>query len=192
MKVFDLPKLGLVALAASVSLPAWADDMSYTYVEAAYVDTDIDDGLDVDGDGFAVGGSFEISESFFLTGGYSAQDFDFGIDLDQWSVGIGGHMPLADDIDLVGTLRYVDAEIDTRFGDADDDGFGVGVGVRARVTDNIELEGGINYVDLDDAGDDTSLAAGARYYLSNEFAVGAGFQIGDDVTSWNIGVRLEF
>ena len=51
---------------------------------------------------------------------------------------------------------------------------------------------GINYLDLDDAGDDTSLALGARYYVSNEFAVGAGFEIGDDVTTWNIGARLEF
>ena len=132
MRVFDLPKLGLVALAASVSLPAWADDgMSYTFVEAAYVDTEIDgSGFDVDGDGIALDGSFELNESVFLTASYSTQDFDFGIDLDQWSAGIGGHMPLADNIELVGTLRYVDAETDTRFGDVDDDGFGIGVGVR--------------------------------------------------------------
>ena len=105
---------------------------------------------------------------------------------------VRGHwcaQPLTPNMDLIGTLRYVDVELDTGFGSADDDGFGLGVGLRGRVTDNIELEAGINYVDLDDGGDDTSLAAGGRYYFTPAFAVGAGFEVGDDVTSWTVGVR---
>ena len=193
MKVTKLPKIGLVALAVSVSAPVLADDgMSYNFIEGSYIDTEIDDGLDVDGDGFGLSGSVELGSNYFLTASYSTQDFDFGIDLDQKSIGFGGYMPLSDSIDLVGSLSYVDAEIDSRFGGADDDGFGLGVGLRAQVAPNVELEGGINYVDLDDSGDDTSLALGGRYYFTEAFALGAGVSFGDDVTSWNLGARFEF
>lgn len=193
MRVLRLPRIGLVALAASVSAPVLADDhMSYNFIEAAYIDTEIDDGLDIDGDGFGLNGSIEIAESFFLTASYATQEFDAGIDLDQKSIGLGGYMPLSDTVDLVGSISYVDAEIDSRFGSADDNGLGFGVGLRAQVAPNIELEGGVNYVDLDDSGDDTSLALGGRYYFTEEFALGAGVSFGDDVTSWSIGARFEF
>ena len=66
------------------------------------------------------------------------------------------------------------------------------IGIRARVADNVELEGGINYVDLDAAGDDTSFGFGGRYYFTEAFALGAGVELGDDVTGWNVGVRYEF
>ena len=185
--------LGLLAIGVSATAPAIADDgMSYNYIEAAYIDTEIDDGLDVDGDGIGVGGSVELGDFMFLTAGYSSQEFDFSVDLDQLSVGIGAHTPLTDNVDLVGSLRYIDAEVDTPFGDVDDDGYGAGLGIRARVTDVVELEGGINYIDLDDGGDDTSVAFGGRYYFTENFAVGAGVEFGDDVTSWSAGVRFEF
>ncbi len=194
MKKQTLIKLGAITLAAGLTVNAVADDgMSYSFIEAAYIDTEIDDGpIDVDGDGFGLKGSLELGEIAFVTASYGTQDFDLSVDLDQWSVGVGGHLPIAENIDLVGTLSYIDAEIDTPFGDADDDGYGAGVGIRARLAEQFEVEGGINYVDLDDSGDDTSFALGGRYYISPEFAVGAGFQIGDDVTAWNIGVRVEF
>ncbi|XOV82671.1 MAG: outer membrane beta-barrel protein [bacterium] len=193
MKVTALPKIGLVALAVSVSAPVLADDdMSYSFIEGAYIDTEIDDGPDIDGDGFGLNGSVEIGTNYFLTASYSTQDFDFGVDLDQKSIGFGGYAALSDTVDLVGTISYVDAELDTRFGSADDSGFGLGVGVRALVAPNVELEGGISYVDLDDSGDDTSLALGGRYYFTEAFALGAGVSFGDDVTSWNIGARFEF
>ncbi len=179
-------------LALSMS-HAYADNgLNYNYIEAAYLDTEIDDGLDVDGDGPALRGSFALNETFFVEAGYATQDFDFGIDLDRWTVGLGAHTPLTEQVDLIGRVSYVDAEIDTNFGSADDDGFGLGVGLRGRVAEQFELEGGINYVDLDDAGDDTSLALGGRYYLTEQFAVGAGVEFGDDVTSWHLGARLQF
>ncbi|MCR9259396.1 MAG: porin family protein [Pseudomonadaceae bacterium] len=193
MKFTELPRIGLVALAVSVSAPVLADQsMNYNYIEGSYIDTEIDNGLDVDGDGFGLSGSVELGSNYFLTASYSAQEFDFGVDLDQKSIGFGGFMGLSDSVDLVGSINYVDAEIDTRFGSADDSGFGLGVGLRARVAPNVELEGGINYVDLDESGDDTSLALGGRYYLTEAFALGAGVSFGDDVTSWNLGARFEF
>ena len=193
MEKLKIHKWGLVAFAVLGGAPALAEGLNYNYVEAAYVDTEIDDSaFDVDGDGIALGGSVELGESIFLIAGYSAQEFDFGIDLDQWSVGVGGHIPISEKIDLVGSVSYVDAEVDTRFGNFDDSGYGLSVGVRARVADNVEVEGGVNYVDLDDVGDDTTFGVGARYYFTPEFALGAGVALGSDATGWSIGVRYEF
>ena len=179
------------ALAFTTAPSLWAQEFSYSFIEAGYFNTDLDD-LDVDGDGFIVGGSAEINETFFVFGGVGQQDFDFDIDLNQWQIGAGGHMPLNETIDVVGSLSYVSAEIDTRFGDVDDDGFGLGIGLRGQVGDAVQLEGGINYIDLDDSGDDTSLALGARYYISPELALGLSIETGDDATTWGVSVRVEF
>ena len=193
MKKTNIPTCGLLALAMLGSASAIADDLNYNYVQAAYLDTEIDDSaFDVDGDGLSLSGSVELGESMFLTAGYAAQEFDFGIDLDQWAIGVGGHLPISDSVDVVGSLSYVDAEIDSRFGGADDDGYGASIGIRARVADNVEVEGGINYVDLDAGGDETSFGIGGRYYFTPEFALGAGVDLGDDVTAWSVGVRFEF
>lgn len=194
MNLLNVPKIGVVVLAASVSASALAEDkLSYDYIQAAYTDTEIDDrNFDVDGDGLGLSGSVSLNDSIFVNAGFANQDFDRGVDVDQWSIGIGGHMPLTANTDLIGTVSYVDVEVDSRFGSADTDGYGLGIGVRSRVYDNIELEAGIKYVDLDDGGDDTSLAFGGRYYFVEQFSVGAGVELADDVSSWNLGVRLDF
>ena len=83
--------LGLIAIAPAMCVPALADDMSYSFIELAYIDTEIDAfGTDIDGDGVGVGLSFELGEIAFLTATFSLLDFDFGIDLTQFTVGLGG------------------------------------------------------------------------------------------------------
>ena len=193
MKKAVFSKLSVVALAAGIAAPVLAEDMSYTYVQLSYADTEIvDRNLDIDGDGLGISGSFELGEVAFLKAGYRTQDFGSRIDLDQWNIGVGAHFPIVENLDLVGSISYVDAQVDTRFGDVDDSGLGLGVGVRARLAEQFELEGGINYVDLDDSGDETSFVFGGRYYLSQELAFGAGFEVGSDVTTWLVSARVEF
>ena len=188
-----IPKCGLLVLTMLGSTSVLAEDLNYNYVQATYLDTEIDNrAFDVDGDGLAVSGSVELGDTMFLTAGYAAQEFDFGVDLDQWAIGLGGHLPISDSVDFVGSISYVDAEVDTRFGGTDADGYGASIGIRARVAANVELEGGINYVDLDEAGDDTSFGVGGRYYFTEAFALGAGIELSDDVTGWSVGVRYEF
>ncbi len=64
-----------------------------------------------DGDGFGIGGSFEVGESWFVGVGYSTIGFDFGIDLDQISVGGGYHAGLSDRTDFFATLSYLSVEV---------------------------------------------------------------------------------
>src|SRR5690606_15584528 len=118
------------------------------------------------------------------------QDLDFGVDANSFALGVGTAWSLQQDLDLVGQVSWVNAEVETPIGDIDEDGLGLGVGLRARTGERVELEGMFHYVDLDDS--DTSLSLGGRYYFSSGFALGGGLLLNDGDTRWSIGVRAEF
>jgi opacity protein-like surface antigen len=185
-------KLSVLTLALLVGpATAFADGFDYTFVEAGIVNTEIDVGpFDVDGDGFGVTGSYALTESLHLIGGYSDQDYDFGLDGHVFNVGGGFNTPLNPDLDFVAQLSYYDVEAASAFGNADDDGLGIGAGIRARPGTSVELDAGITYVDLDDS--DTVLNVGVRYYFSDTFAIAGGLADDDSGLSWSIGVRAEF
>lgn len=185
--------LSLLALAA----PTFAADISYNFIEAGYQEIDIDDdllgGFDVDGDGYGIGGAFEINENWFVAASYSTADFDFGVDLTEVSLGAGYHVPLTDNSDFFGTLSYVSAEVSADgFGSIDEDGYAAAIGVRGMVGERLELNGSLGYVDLGDGGDGTSFGAGLLYSFTDAFAVGFSLDIDEDITAYGIGVRLYF
>lgn len=181
--------LGSLMLAAT-PLAAMADDMSYSYVDAAYVETDIDNAPTADG--FALRGSVGFAESWFAFFDYGAQSVQ-GIDIDSYDVGIGNHYGINDRLDLVGRIGYMKVELDAGGGlNADDDGYLVDVGLRGRVTDGVELEGGVHYTDFSDGGDNTGLYFGGRFHFNKTWAVGAEYQSGDDADSILAYVRASF
>ncbi len=185
--------LGILLLVAAV--PAVAGDLSYNYIEAGYQRIEIDDvaGIDVDGDGFGIGGSFEIGDDWFVRAGYSTADFDFGIDLDQTVLGVGYHADISPNTDVFATVNYVRAEVSASgFGSVDDDGFGISVGVRGMLTEQVELTGSLGYVDLDDSGDSTTVAAAGFYNFTDMFSAGIAIEVDDDVTTFGILGRLYF
>jgi long-subunit fatty acid transport protein len=185
--------LTLLALAA----PALAADFSYNYIEAGYQEIDIDDdllgGFDVDGDGFGVGGSFEINDNWFIGASYSKADFDFGVDLTQLSLGAGYHVPLTNGSDFYGSLAFVRAEVSASgFGSVDDDGYAAEIGVRGMIGDRFELNGSLGYVDLGDGGDGTSFGAGVLYSFTDSVAAGLSLDVDEDITAYGIGIRIYF
>jgi len=186
----------LFVAGAMLPLGAAAQDASraldYTFVEAAYVDQEVDAGpFDIDGDGLSLLGSVAITDSVFLLGQYTSYDYDGGLDVTTYSLGAGMRWGLKPELDLVGDIGWVHSEIDRRgLPDIDDDGFQLGVGLRARVHDAIEVQAGIRHIDLDDS--DTYLEAGGRYYLTDNVAVGLGLSLNDDDTGWSLSLRAEF
>lgn len=176
---------------ASLPFAAAADGFDYTFVEAGYVESELDVGAgDVDGDGLGLRGSLALNDTLHLFAEYASQDMDFDIDSTSWNIGAGAHWGLDKNLDFVAEAAWVKAEVDTPLGSADDDGLGVGAGLRFRATDKVELDGMIRYVDLDES--DTSLAVGGRYYFTTAFALGGGFVFNDDDSGFHIGVRAEF
>lgn len=183
---------GAMALLLAGGTAATAE-LDYNYAELRYVDTELDaGGFDADGDGFEVGGSLELTQAVHLFGSFQTLDFGSGIDLSAFEVGGGYVMPLNNGADLIGRLSYIDGEIDTPLGDADDSGFGFSAGMRNMFTPQIEGRAFVNYTDLDESGDETSIELAGDYFLNDEIALGASLELGDDVTTWTLGARWYF
>jgi hypothetical protein len=189
-------------LAGVLLLPAfgYAGNLSYNHVEVAYGESELDVGglnQEIDGDGFSLSGSLAVSPNWHVFADFTSADFDFNVETTSYRVGGGYNYPISDTADVIARLSYVnvEAEVETPFGtfDADEDGFGVGLGMRGAMTSDFELEGALEYVDLggDDSGD-TSVIGEARYFFTPMFAVGAGVEVGDDVTTYGISARLNF
>lgn len=177
---------------ALLTIPAFAGDLRYTYVEAYYQDIELDD-FDADGDGFAIRGSFALTDDWFMIVGYQAADFDPGVDFDHAYLGAGYRTPINDRVDLFATVSYLTADVSADgFNSIDDDGFGVAVGVRGLVTDQLELAGSFGYSDLDNGVDGTAISAGALYSFTEAFALGLEIELDEDLTAFGIAARFYF
>jgi hypothetical protein len=161
-------------------------DMNYTNFEIDYLDLDADSG--VNGDGFQIGGSYELNDSFHLFGSWQDQSFDGGFDGNTLEVGAGWSHAFTDTLDFVGTLSLLDTEIE----DFSDDGLALGGGIRSRLGESFELDAGLKYVDLDESGDDTGITVGARYYFNDSMALGASLDSYDNADTLRLGFRWEF
>jgi hypothetical protein len=180
-----------------LAVPTFAADISYNFIEAEYQEIDIDSGFlggfDIDGDGYGIGGSFELNENWFIGASYSKADFDFGVDLDQLMLGAGYHVPISDNADFYGMFSFVSAEASVdSFDSIDEDGYAATIGLRGMIGERFELNGSLAYVDFGNGGDSTAFGAGALYNFGDAFAAGFSVGIDDDVTTYGIGFRVYF
>lgn len=181
--------------AALLALPALSQaEFNYTTAEANYLlDVEVDlGGADVDGDGLGVGGSYEIAENFFIGGSYEDFDLDFDISGDWLEFGGGYFHELNPDLDFVATLNFVDVELSSNFGSADDDAIALGGGIRTQLSDSIQVDAMLEYYSFDEGDSDTSLDLRGRWYINPEFAVQLRMNLGADVETIAVGVRGEF
>lgn len=169
---------------------AHADTLSYTYVDAGVLSTELDDG-DLDGEGPFVRGSLSVHQNAFLFAEVSDIGYDNNVDGFTWAVGGGGRVALNSQFDLVGKLGYVRVDFDVPGGDFSDSGYLVSALVRAFVVDKLELEGGVRHVNMDDLDSDTALVAEGRYFFTPRIAGGVHLQAGDN-TAFGIHARFTF
>jgi hypothetical protein len=175
------------------SLAAAAEAPSYSYIQAGYVEIDLDNSFgDIDGNGFTAGGSVPLSDQWHVFAGYSSSDFDFNVDIDEFTIGGGWHRAITGRTDFVAELGYVRADASTNGFSIDDNGLAAGVGVRSMLRDNLELFGSINHVELDEAGGGTSVGGGLWYIVSGNLALGLAAEFDDDATAYGAGIRLYF
>ena len=179
-------------LLAAAPLAAMADDMSYSYVDLGYAQTDID-GVGPSADGFGLRGSIgfarelvrvrratrpRASRASISTRSRSASaGTTASPKASTWSAASATSKststPVADSTPMT-TATSLDA------------------GLRGRVGDAVELEGGVHYTDLSDGGDDTALFVGGRFHFNKTWALGAEYASGDDVSSIFAYVRASF
>jgi len=188
-------QLGVLAGVSLLAGVCVADDgPKYTFAEIGYAHTEFDD-FDADGDLLGIGGSIALTDMVHMFGSFSDGELDGDgggeIDITTTLVGAGVNYAISPTIDLVGQVGWIMYEFDAGGFDVDEDGLALRGGLRAMVTPQFELNGGIVYVDVDDV-DDTSLNLGAVYSFTDMFAGTADISLGDDATSFGIGLRLYF
>jgi opacity protein-like surface antigen len=186
--------MGSVVLTlAPVASFAADNEMSYSNVELKYLSLSLNDStFNVNGDGFAVSGAYEVGSKVFLLGEWQDQSYDFGVDGRQYELGVGFHHGISSTVDFVGTLSYIDSKASAGSISASDNGFGLGGGIRARLSKEFEIDAGLKYVDFDNSGSDTGLAANGRWYFKKTMALSFGIDSTDNVDIWHVGFRAEF
>ena len=176
-----------------------AEQPSYNFVDAGYVELDLDE-VSLDPSGFFIRGSVEVAENWFIRAGYVDADDSSGfldVGADQFNLGGGYKAGLSDNTTVHVTLDYISAEAKARnrFGgraEVDEDGYGLGVGIRSMVTPSIELNAGAGYADLGEE-DGLEFDAGAVWYVTEN--LGLLIEAGTDDDSnrqYMIGGRLAF
>src|SRR5690606_41036439 len=109
----DTMRKGLVfASIAALGIAGTANAESsfdYSYVELGYVNTDLDD-FNVDGDGFELRGSLEVTNNIHVFTSYTDLDFDFNIDTNTFEVGGGYAWPVRSNLDVIATVSYLRTE----------------------------------------------------------------------------------
>lgn len=182
---------GALVLAAGHATAA--DDLSYSYIEPRWAETELDDGtFEVEGDGFLINGSLEFSETVHLFIGYDRLEFDDDVEVNTRLIGGGLAVPLSPRADLVFRGGFARAEFETPFFRDEDDGTFLSAGARVLVTPEIELYGDYRRLNLDDAVDEDSTTIGLEFYASDSFSVGPSVTWVDDVTTWTLGGRIYF
>jgi hypothetical protein len=173
-----------LALAALVPAGVNASELSYTWIEADYLDA----GSDIDG--FGLRGSIQFGQSgFYGLANYFDLDFDTPLgsaDAQTWEVGVGYAHGLGSNIDLISELAHVDLEAV--------DGYRASVGVRGGFNERLEGLLKVNYRDLDCSfcdGDVTG-TAGLQYKFTPAFGLLAEVEFGNGEEVWLAGARLSF
>jgi hypothetical protein len=167
-------------------------EFNYNHAQIALIDVEIDGGPDVDGDGFEISGAYELNDLLFVLGKWQDQSLDFGIDGRVLEFGAGIRHEINPDLDLVGTLSYIDMELDLGPASADDDGLALSGGIRSRVADSVEIDALLRYVDFDDSGGDTGIVVTGRFYFTDTMAVSVGADMNDNADTLSVGFRVEF
>jgi hypothetical protein len=163
------------------------EGFDYRYLEASFVDVEIDD-TGIDGDGIRLEGLHSFGDSFFASAKYEDYDFDYDLDGSAFLIGGGYIHPMSADLDLVAKGQYAQVELENY----DDDGIGIGGGVRTRLADSFEVDAMLNLFNFDEGGSDTYIDLRGRYYINDRFAVSLNFDIGSDYfETMGVGVRFE-
>ncbi len=180
-------------IAAPIAFQVNAGELNYNFLQATYVSSDTNiSGVNVDGNGFAVSLSKEISPNIAFVGGIDNQSFDFGIDTNSFSFGVNYHSPINEKSDFIIGFNVLNAEVSVDgFGSEDDTGNIISIGMRNNLQNNMEFSWAFQRTDIFDDSS-TSFSLGILIGLENNFQVGFGYSSGDDTDSIGFFGRANF
>ena len=169
--------LAVVVLAVVLAGTVHAQNVNWTYAEAGFGTFDPDRGSRENG--WFVDGMFGLGKiPIHVFGEYG----DYG-PLNVWQAGAGWHGALGKQADLFADAALYDLDYD--------DGLKVRFGARWMLSERLELNGYLAFADLD-IRDNRSLAVNAVVGLAKRFAVGGGFEWGDEIFTAQGLARFNF
>jgi len=171
--------------AAQTSQQEQSGALSYSFAELRFVDVDTSGG-----DGFRLAGSYELDGPWILVGALTALDFNNNVDTTLLEIGGGYVWNYSKDFDLVSTLRFVRAEVDSAGGGADDSGFAFSAGARGFLAPQFEIRGSVNHINLDNS--DTYLQLAGDYYFTDQISAGLSLDFAGDTDIFSLGARWYF
>ena len=186
----------IAATAAFVPFMAQAEGLSYTYAEAGWLQSDIDDFNEELG-GWGLRASWEIVDNFFVFGRYADQsttvrggEYTF----QPWDLGVGYAYPVNETLDIYGTFSYsnIDADVPGPITNTDDNGYTLGLGARTRLIEKLELEGTVKYANFSDYGDNTAFEFAGRWFFTDAFAFGLEYSAGSELDTFGAMLRYQF
>ncbi len=192
----NLLKVCVIAAAVS-SAAATAESPNWTYIDASYVSSDLND---VEPEGFEIRGSYEINNLFFVDGSYTDQDDDidtafgdFDFELSNFDLGVGAKYGLSETTDIYGRLAWQNWDIETDFDDEDENGYSAAAGIRSLVWQGLELNAEAGYIDVGDFIDgEFFFEVGGIYNFANGLGLGVSYGEIDDLETWKATIRYSF
>jgi hypothetical protein len=185
------------------------DLLSYTFVEAGYLSTDLD-GFDDATDAVQARVSIGLFDFLYVFGEYTAESLDAvqnasslgDVDNDAVALGAGAHLELAPSFDLVGEAAWLYNDLQSdQLSNLDDtnNGWTAFAGARWLAVPwsggGLELNGGVRWTDqvtllTDD--EVNAWEAGARVHILTALSVGARYIVQEDDSTWGVNLRLSF
>ncbi|NQD37183.1 hypothetical protein HPT27_09105 [Permianibacter sp. IMCC34836] len=160
-----------LVVAALLPLLARADDLSYSYIQAGYASSELDD---LTFDGASVQGSvaFGTSNFYAVVNHESGSDGDF--DMTQTSAGVGYHFDLSANADVFTELAYIANEVEYTGSSgytSDDNGYRVTAGLRGMFSSSFEAILAVHYTDVNDFGSGYGGTLGAVIHFSPRWSL---------------------
>jgi hypothetical protein len=181
---------GLLTFATSAALaqaPAAFPEFNYNYVEAYYVNTELDDS------GIELAGSLALRRDIRVFVSYLDQGYDNDLSRETLQLGVTYHWPLTEKLDMLVEAALADTEIERGNRTVvNDDGFILGAKLRAWMRPDLELQGGLQLDDSAGSGTDTIAEIGAQYYLRSTLSLGARLRTDEEATALFLGARYFF
>jgi len=186
-----------------------AADFSYTYIEAGYLSTDIDQ-FDENTNQVYGRASLGLFNFLYVFADYTAaslDDVDIGgtngdVSSDAYGLGVGAHFSLVPRLDLVGEAEWLYNDLSSdEFDDLDDTNNGWTTFAGARWMPlpweggGLELNGGFRWIDQEGLLSDDQTAAweaGGRLHFLKFLSVGVGYTFLEEDSAYNVDARFSF
>ncbi len=199
-----LKPLLIAGALAALPLSAFAQGLSYNYLEGGYTKATLEDGNanDFDFDGFSVAGSGKFTDNLFAFGDYRYLESDTRggtrADFNSGRIGLGFIVPVNEQFHInagggatFGKFEYEGSGSAATPEDNDDTGYFVQAIARAKVLPALEVNGGYRFETLFSENESTGLV-GAVFNFTPAIAALGNYEFGDGTNRYTLGGRFSF